>query len=154
MFNFAILNSALQKALKAIGNEGEHACPKSQDPLDQVLHNYYVAKLGEKFFTDKAELAKADMLAKIGPEAHKVINDMIASTKANDAGEAAVVIDAQHYNLDLTTRKGAKRMDSTKLSTILQVDYSMPASVVEEIISKASPQSEPTKIFTVKPVRE
>ena len=29
MFNFAIMNSALQKAMKAIGNEGDTAAPIS-----------------------------------------------------------------------------------------------------------------------------
>ena len=154
MFNFAIMNSALQKAMKAIGNEGDHVAPKSQDPMDAILHEYYVAKMGEKAFTDRAEKAKTEMLKAIGPEATKTIDDMIAATKANDAGESAVVIDAQHYNLDFTTRKGSMRLDPTSVKVRLQVQFGLPEVTAEKFIEACSKKSEPTKIFSVKPVRD
>lgn len=154
MFNFAIMNSALQTALKKIGNEGDHEAPKSQDPMDAVLHEYYVAKMGAKFFEDRAKKALEDMLKKIGPEATKVIDDMIAATKAQDAGESAVVLDAQHYNLDFTTRKGAMRLDGTAVKSMLQVKFGIPALAAEKIVDDCSKKSEPTKIYSVKPVRD
>lgn len=154
MFNFAIMNSALQKAMKSIGTEGDHAAPKSQDPMDAVLHEYYVAKMGEKFFKDRAAKALSNMLKQCGPEASKTIADMIAATIKNEAGESAVVLDAQHYNLDFTTRKGSKRLDSTAVKTQLQVKYGLPELAAEKFIDDCSNLSEPTKIFSVKPVRD
>ena len=154
MFNFAIMNSALQNAMKSIGKEGEHAAPKSQDPLDAVLHEYYVAKMGAKFFEDRAKKALEVMLKEIGPEANKTIDDMIQATKDNDAGESAVVIDAQHYNLDFTTRKGAMRLDGTAVKTMLQVKFGLPALAAEKVVEDCSKKSEPTKIYSVKPVRD
>lgn len=154
MFNFAIMNSALQKAMKLIGNEGDHKAPKSQDPLDAVLHEYYVAKMGEKFFTDRAKKALEVMLKEVGPEATKTIDDMIQATKANDAGESAVVLDAQHYNLDFTTRKGSMRLDGTAVKTMLQVKFGLPEIAAQKVIDECSKKSEPTKIYSVKPVRD
>lgn len=154
MFNFAIMNSALQKAMKAIGNEGDTAAPKSQDPLDAILHEYYVSKMGEKAFTDRSKKALENMLKAIGPEATKTIDDMITATKKNDAGESAVVIDAQHYNLDFTTRKGASRLDATSVKTQLQVKFGLPEVTAEKFIEDCSKKNEPTKIFSVKPVRD
>ena len=154
MFNFAIMNSALQKAMKAIGNEGDHVAPKSQDPMDAILHEYYVAKMGAKFFEDRSKKALENMLKEIGPEATKTIDDMITATKANDAGESAVVMDAQHYNLDFTTRKGAMRLDATAVKSLLQVKYGLPEVSAEKFIEECSKKSEPTKIYSVKPVRD
>ena len=154
MFNFAIMNSALQKQMKAIGNEGSTSAPKSQDPLDAVLHEYYVAKMGEKFFKDRAVKAQEKMLKEIGPEATKTINDIIEATKKNDAGESAVVADAQHYNLDFTTRKGSMRLDPTAVKTQLQVKFGLPEITAEKFIEECSNKSEPTKIYSVKPVRD
>jgi len=154
MFNFAIMNSALQKAMKAIGKEGDTAAPKSQDPLDAILHEYYVAKMGEKAFTDRAKKALENMLKAIGPEATKTIEDMITATKVNDAGESAVVIDAQHYNLDFTTRKGSARLDAVAVKTQLQVKFGLPEVTAEKFVADCSKKSEPTKIYSVKPVRD
>jgi hypothetical protein len=154
MFNFAIMNSALQKAMKSIGKEGEHAPPPSQDPLDAVLHEYYVAKMGAKFFEDRSKAALENMLKEVGPEANRIINDMIAATKTNDAGESAVVTDAQHYNLDFTTRKGAMRLDGTAVKVMLQTKFGLPATAAEQVVNDCSKKSEPTKIYSVKPVRD
>ena len=154
MFNFAIMNSALQKAMKAIGKEGEHAPPPSQDPIDSVMHEYYVAKMGAKFFEDRAKAALESMLKEIGPESNRIIDDMITATKANDAGESAVVCDAQHYNLDFTTRKGAMRLDPTAIKVTLQTKFGLPATAAEQVVSDCSKKSEPTKIYSVKPVRD
>jgi hypothetical protein len=154
MFNFAIMNSALQKAMKSIGKEGEHAPPPSQDPLDAILHEYYVAKIGSKFFEDRSKAALENMLKEIGPEANRIIDDMIDATVKNDAGESAVVCDAQHYNLDFTTRKGAMRLDATAVKVMLQTKFGLPATAAEKVVEDCSKKSAPTKIYSVKPVRD
>ncbi len=154
MFNFADMNSQLQNALKKIGNENGHSAPKSQDPLDQKLHEYYVAKLGEKYFEDRAKSALRDMTTSLDASVIKTIDDIIAATKKNDAGESAVVAGGQHYVLDFSTRKGAKRVDTTALKNALQVKHGLPASVVDKLFDDCSKSNEPSKIYSVKPVRD
>lgn len=154
MSDFAKMNSALQTALKQIGNEGEHAAPKSQDPFDAALHEYYVAKMGEKFFKDRAEKALDKAMDGLGDHEKKVIADMVKATKDNGAGESAVIAGGQHYVFDLTTRKGATRLDNTALKNALQVKHGMPGAVVEKLFADCSKSNEPSKMFTVKPVRD
>lgn len=154
MTDFAKMNSSLQVALKKIGTEGEHKCPSSQDPLDQVLHDYYVAKTGEKFFKDRASKTLDSLTSKLGDDAKKTIQNIINATIKNEAGESAVVAGGAHYVLDFATRKGAKRLDVVALSNKLQVKYGLPAAAVEKLLDECSKASEPSKIYSVKPVRD
>jgi hypothetical protein len=153
MSDFAKFSSSLQSAMEAIGKTNGHSPPASQDPMDAILHEYYVSKLGERLFTDRAELAKKNMLAAVSQDTIAAIQDMINSTIKNNSGESAVLIDAQHYSLDLTTRRGAKRLDQTALKVALQVKHGMPGAVVDALLDSCVKTSDPSKIYSVKPVR-
>ena len=154
MTDFAKLNNSLHKALSAIGTTNGHAPPTSQDPLDQYLHEYYVAKIAGKYFDDRASAAKDALLNNLGADASKTVSDMIAATIQNGKGESAIVAQGQHYALDFNTRKGASRLDKAKLKTVLQIKHGMPALVVDQIIAECSKDDMPTKMFTVKPMRD
>lgn len=153
MTDMAKLSSSIQNALKAVGTTNGHSAPASQDPMDAVLHEYYVAKLGEKFFTDRADKAKQLLTKSFSSVTQREIQSIIESTIINEAGESAIILDAQHYSLEFATRKGAKRLDTTALKVALQVKHGMPAAVVDSLIDSCSKTSAPSQIYSVKPVR-
>jgi hypothetical protein len=154
MADFKGMASALQKAMKTIGRNNGTKVPESQDPLDAVLHEYYVSKMGEKVFGDRAKEAKDEMLKSITEDTKDRINAILASTKKNNAGEGAIVGGGQFYVLDFSTRRGSVRLDPAALKVRLAVDYNIKMEDIEKLFEECSVQDEPTKIYSVKPVHD
>jgi hypothetical protein len=148
------LGSAIQTAMKKIGKQNGTKPPESQDPFDGTLYEYYVSKMGEKFFKDRADAAKDALLKELTPDVKAKIDSIIANTKKNNAGEGAIVGGGQYYALDFTTRKGSTRLDQAALRVKLMMKHKFTAEQVEELMTSCSSQDEPTKIYSVKPVHD
>jgi hypothetical protein len=153
MQDFAKFNSNLQKSLEKIGRTNGSAPPESQDPLDKLLHYYFVDKTGEKFFKDQAAQSKSLAIAQGGEYVDQIIQGILRDTIKNNRGESSIIAAGQFYGLEYTTRKPAMRVNVDKIKTQLMIKHGFSQEDVAKLIEECSEASKPTEIFAVKPLR-
>jgi Zn-dependent M16 (insulinase) family peptidase len=148
------LASDLQKALMKIGIANGTAMPPSQDPIDQYLHDFYVASIGRRFFEGQHDKTKKAMLDALDDKEKQEIEDLVKQTKDNKMGDSMDLTAGQNYSLVVSTRKGSLKLDDDKLRVALQVKHGMSAATVDKLFASCSDTTEPAKVFTVNPIRD
>lgn len=103
-----MFSSNLQTELNVLGRKGgEFAPPKSQDPLDKLLHEYYIADRMAAIGTKRKEIAKELIFM----ERDETIRDMSAEAVKQDMMQQAVVIQTEHYSATLKIAKPVQALD-------------------------------------------
>jgi hypothetical protein len=153
MFDFASMNSALQKSLTKIGRSNGASPPDSQDPMDRLLHYYFIDKTAAKFFEAQADASKSMLLAEGGVPLEEKIAEILKATIKNQRGESSIIAQGQYYALSYTTRKPASRLNTTKLRNKLMLEYGLKADQLDKLFEECSDTGNPTQIFAVQSVK-
>lgn len=138
---------AINRALEKIGNTDAQSAPESQDPMDAVLHEYFVASIGESYFTKRRETAKKTMLGLLSDESNGRIDKAVANTVKLSSGQAATISEAQHYALQLTTKNGAAYFDMDAFMNALR--KKVAPEIVDEAVKAGQKRRDPTRSYTV-----
>lgn len=139
---------AINSAMEKIGREGKHAAPTSQDPADALLHEYDVATIGESYFKKRREKAKGAMLVVVSPEGNKRIDDAVQKTKLLEQGQTLVVLETQHFTMNLTTKNGATFFDDTAFINSL-IRQGVAREVISKALEEGAKRRDPTMSYTI-----
>ena len=137
-------SSKLQTALHDFGRKNGFAPPKSQDPSDAILHEYYVSETARSIF-DKRRKAALEKL--------KALDDKGLITRAvKEAADGKTgtinLIDAENYNATLTTKSPVKSIDVSALTNAL-VKYGVDQVTINKALNEATKQAKPAESYTV-----
>ena len=132
-------------ALMDIGTKNGLAPPKSQDPIDALIHEYYVAEQGRSLFEKRKKKALETLKAH---DTQDVIKKTVASTAKFEAGQTALLYDGEHYQFNLSTKAPASSLDKAALSNEL-VKAGVPLLVIERAIAAATTKNKPAESYSV-----
>lgn len=141
------IKDKLFAALEKLGRSNGHSAPSSQDPADDVMHEYFVASTGESYFKKRREQAKAKLDKLITPEAGDRLAKAIASTKKTEMGGSLSVMQGEHYAFEIDIKNGASYLDTGKLKVELM--KRMTAIEVDSIFERATQRREPSQSWKV-----
>lgn len=136
-------------ALDRVGKTNGHACPASQDPLVTTIHEYNVSTLGESFFKKRREIAKTELLKKLGDVATSKVNTLVLRTKKDGMGDKANIIDTEFYDVVVSTKQGATYLDEKALRVELMTKQKMRATEVDELFERCRARREPAVSYEV-----
>jgi hypothetical protein len=141
--------SLLHTALARIGFEKEFAPPKSQDPADKLMHEYFVAAAMVKMGEDRKKIAKEMILDMKKKEADTLSAEAV---KLNST-QKEVIIQSAHYNATLQCNKPVQRLDKDMLFVEL-VKLGVDTVTVTKAMDNATKASAPAQTLTVVPTHE
>lgn len=134
---------------KAVDLVNELTTVDTQDPLVQGLVNYAVATQGESFFKKQREIAKEQLIKSIelSPDLHQSFTKVIEDTKSLDQGQSSIIANVDGYQLIISTKRGASRLNAKALRNALVKKF--PAKDVDEALLEATTQSAPSVSYIV-----
>lgn len=149
--NVDSFSSKLQRTLEKIGKENGLAPEKSQDPSDELMHEFYVAQTGEALFKKRKEKALDGLTS--NDKTREDIARVVALTKKADAKETATLVTGQNFTLNLETRKPVRKVSLDKVAAYLQAKSGWSADAVATMMAACTETQEPAKSFRANPVR-
>jgi len=137
-------NSKLQTAIQKLGRQGEFQPPKSQDPIDAVLHEYFVSETARSAFDKR----KKDALTKLKSfDNTGRIARAVDDARKGSSGSVAL-FDTEHYSSSLTTKSPSNSLDSTVLKNELS-KLGVDTDVINKAFAKALSPNKPAETYTV-----
>jgi hypothetical protein len=136
----------LQTALNLIGNEKgtPFAPPKSQDPFDRLLHEYYVssmmASIGERRKKIAKEMIEQEREGEINALCQEAIKMMMMQTSA--------IVQTEHYVANMRVAKPVESINVTKLQTEL-IKLGVDQTIIAKALNAAQETRAPAKTLTV-----
>lgn len=141
-------SSDLQTTLHLIGrSEGDKkfAAPKSQDPLDRVLHEFFVADTASALFKKRREDAKDMLLAQVSPD---TVQRVISEAIKQNSVQRTVLATTEHYSASFSAAKPVERLDKVALRNEF-IKLGVDEVTIEKAFSAATLTNEPAKTLIV-----
>lgn len=135
----------LQTTFQLIGREGEFTPGKSQDPMDKVIHEYFVCDVGRSIFTKRRDLAK-DLI--IDNAQQDVVQAVISDAIKQDAKQTAQLFATEHFTAVLSVNKPVERVDTKKLFVEL-IKLGVDEQTIRKAMDAATGTNEPAKSLIV-----
>ena len=133
----------LQTFLRTLGHEKPFAPPKSQDPADKMLHEYYVASvmasIGEK---------RKDIMKEMLIQDAKDVDTLIAAAIKQDAMQQGTLFTTGNYSAILKVNKPVQRTDIKVFITEL-IKRGVDQVTISQAEIAAQSSNAPAKTLTV-----
>lgn len=142
-----VFSAKLQQKLAEFGTKNGFAPPQSQDPLDPILHEYFVASLGYSIMEKRRKAILERMMV---ADTQEIVQATIDSVKKTKIAQSATLFQTPHYVCNLTVRAPAARFDKTAAANEL-MKLGVSRDVIERAFEKASTHNQPAKVFAVSP---
>lgn len=141
----------LQTALRLLGLEkgSDFAPPKSQDPADKLLHEFFVASLMKKIGEDRKKIAQ-EMIEDMHPDD---VSRIMADAIKFDAMQTEALVQTEHYNGVLKVNKPVQSIDKTVFCNEL-IKLGVDEVTVNKALAAAGKTNAPAKTLTVMPTVE
>ena len=139
-----MFNSRLQTMLEKLGRQGEYAPPRSQDPADKHLHEYFVAETGRSLFDKRRKKALEQLkLLDVG-------GDIASALKVAAKGAPGVydLFDTENYRCTLQTKMPVTKVDMTMFANEL-VKAGVDPAIISAAQERATTQNTPAEVYTV-----
>ncbi len=136
--------SKLQTTLNNIGRSNGLAPPKSQDPADAILHEFYIADIGKSVFTKRREAA-LDLLKELDTKG--VAAAALRQAEAGMTGSVNLV-ESENYNSTLTTKQPAERFDKTIAKNEL-IKLGVDTALINAAFGLATKKNKPAESYAV-----
>ena len=136
----------LQTALALLGLEKgtPYAPPKSQDPFDKLLHEYFVASVMASVGERRKKIAKE----MIENEREGEINSMCEEAIKQMAMQTSAIVQTEHYICTLKAAKPVEAVNMTKFQTEL-IKLGVDQVTIAKALNVAQETRSPAKTFTV-----
>jgi ATP-dependent DNA ligase len=138
-------SSKLQTALHLFGREGDFAPPKSQDPADRILHEYFVTDQASSLFKKRREDAKEAVIAQADQE---TVQRVIANAVKQNAMQSTTIAATEHYNAILKAAKPVESVDAKKMVTEL-MKLGVKDDIIRAALDAATSTREPAKTLMI-----
>jgi hypothetical protein len=135
----------LQTELQLFGREGKYAPPKSQDPMDKVVHEYFVCDLMASIANKRRGMAK-EMV--IGGAQEGLVDGLISSAIKQNNLQSATLFSTEHYVAVLRVAKPVEAIDHKKLRTEL-IKLGVDEVTIQKAYDNAQTTREPAKTLVV-----
>ena len=149
------LAAKLRTAIRNLGTkeDTQFACPPSQDKLDPVLHELFVARTGEKMMKDRAD--KALKALKLYAEEYKgdTIEKMRKTTTEERIPSNATLLEASHYTFSVKFATPARKLDKALL-TVNLAKRGMTSIEIAKLLEDSTSENKPAESYTVAPSGE
>lgn len=139
-----MFSSKLQTALQKFGRENGFAPPKSQDPADAVLHEYYVAETGRSLFDKRRKVALENLQAL---DRTGVVEKALKDAAKGITGNFELV-STENYGAVLTTKTPTKKFDQQAAKNAL-IKAGVSSEIVEAAFKSATSQNKAAETYTV-----
>jgi len=140
------IKTDVNKELEAIGTS---SVPASQDVADKLIHEYNVATLGESYFKKRRDKAKTTLLNAFTQMQKDKIDGVIISTKRDEVGTSATLIESSAYILQVKSKNGAEFVDMQALKVTLARKYKLTTQQIEELITECTDRRDPSLSYEV-----
>lgn len=137
-------SSKLQTHLQKLGRENGFAPPKSQDPADAILHEYFVSETARSLFDKRRKIA-LDKLK--GLDNKGVITKGLEAAVKGLTGTHALQ-DTENYTSQVTFKSPVKSIDITALTNELTV-LGVSADIISKALKKAEKIAKPAESYSV-----
>lgn len=131
-------------ALERIGRTNGQQPPVSQDPIDQVIHEYRVATLAESYFKKRREIAKATLSDAVG-ENNTRLQEAVDKVRTSELGTAVTLAQGQYYGLTAQIKNGATFLNTSKLK--VELLKKMDTDAVARLWQKCTERRNPSVTF-------
>lgn len=135
----------LQTTMQLLGREGEFAPPKSQDPMDKLVHEYFVCDAGKSIFTKRRDFAK-DLI--INNAQQDVVQAVISDAIKQNAKQTATLFSTEHYIAVLSVNKPVEKVDAKKMFTEL-LKLGVDEVTIKRAMDASTSTNEPAKSIIV-----
>jgi len=125
----------LNQALTKIGHGNGLACPESQDPIDEVLHEYHVATVSSSYFDKRRKAAKEAMMNSLSQVQMDKIDDTSYAVADNNLSRRTSIAEGSIYDLNVFVKPGGQMLDEKLLRVALL--RHLKADKVESILSES-----------------
>jgi len=134
----------LQRELELLGRDKPFAPPKSQDPLDRLLHEYFVSGMMAKIGGDRYKLAKEAIFEQKEDE----LNSMCADAVKYRQTQNSVLVTTEHYTGSLRVSKPIEGVD-VKQFTIELLKAGVDKSVIDKAMAASVRSNAPARTLAV-----
>jgi hypothetical protein len=136
--------SKLQTHLHNFGHKNGWAPPASQDPLDEILHEYYVAETARSLFDKRRKIAIDRMR---DADAKGIIDNAQKLAQKGTPGTHAL-FDTQHYIANVQVKTAPVRCDMDEFVTEL-IKLGVDEVTINKARKAASKQGKAAETFAV-----
>lgn len=143
-------SSNLQTALHLLGREGDFAPPKSQDPADRVLHEYFVTDMAASLFKKRREDAKEAVIAQASQD---VVQRVIAGAVKQNAMQTETIASTEHYTAVFKAAKPVEAVDNKKFVTEL-IKLGVHQETIDDALNAATLTRDPAKTLVIATTHE
>lgn len=144
------LLSEVNKALEKVGTHNGTAPLPSQDPADVVMHEYYVATIGEAFFKKRRDNAKKALIKACDTyDASSRLSQAVADTVRTEMGATVNVGEAENFATTVDIRNGATYTDMVALQKLMAHDHGISQMDFEAAVERATLRRTPAQSWKV-----
>lgn len=136
----------LQRAMMEIGTKNGLSAPKSQDPIDVVIHEFYVAETGRSLF-DKRKKAALDKLKSFDTTGK--IDKYVKDAEKGLTGTHSLY-DGEHYTVTHMTKTPSETLDKVALRNEL-IKLGVDQVTIEKAFKSATKTNKPAETFSAMP---
>lgn len=136
--------SKLQTSLNNIGKTNGLAPPKSQDPADAILHEFYVSDRGKSVFTKRREIA-LEQLKELDTKgvAAKAVADALKGMTGT-----VELLESENYNATLATKSPQEKFDK-KVAKMELVKAGVDPNIIDTCFRIATSTAKPAESYSV-----